>query len=108
MLMKFFVLFCVITIVFGKCRPFDGRTGIGYLNVCTSKEMTDCKTVSSIRRTCINLINGPYNSGHTNDENYECQIWSEKTCKGKSEIVRFKGLEFSFEAKSFACPFKCD
>lgn len=108
MFKKLLILFCIISVIYAKCRPFDGITGIGYLSVCKSKGLKDCKTVSSIRRTCINLVNGPHLSGKTGDESYQCLIWPEPTCSGKPHEVRHSGGDFPFVAKSYACPYKCD
>lgn len=108
MFKKLLVFLCVISIVYAKCHPFDGVTGIGYLTICKSKGMKNCKSVSSIRRTCTNLVNGPHLSGKSGDKSYECQIWPEPKCSGKPEVIRSVGADFSFIPKSYACPYKCD
>jgi hypothetical protein len=108
MFRKLLILFSLIIFVNAKCKPFDGVTGIGYLTVCKSNGLKDCKTISSIRRTCINLVNGPHISGKSGDESYECLIWPEPSCSGKPEIIRSSGSDFPFVAKSYACPYQCE
>lgn len=103
------LILCIATAAYGwTCSPYDGTTGVGYINVCKQYGKQDCLTVSSTRRTCINLIGGPFVSGYSGSTAYECKIYSSTGCSGTVNYVDRAGWSwFPFTAKSYSCPWKC-
>ncbi|KAG5673036.1 hypothetical protein PVAND_003114 [Polypedilum vanderplanki] len=99
------ILFFTIIAFTSACQPYDGQTGIGYLTVC--KDSGQCFTVESIRRTCINLIGGPFYRGNSGRNTYHCQVFSEKSCRGSSFAVGSGRVGFPFRALSYSCPWRC-
>lgn len=87
------------------CRPYDGQTGLGYLTVCKPTEQ--CFTVESLRRTCVNLVGGPFFTGNSGRNTYHCKVFSQKGCGGASFAVGSSRSRFPFRAMSYSCPWKC-
>lgn len=104
MLKLVILAFCVFTTTFA-CRAYDGNTGIGYLTVC--KPSGHCFEVTSERRTCINLVGGPFHSGNSGRNTYHCRVFSGKACGGQSFHVGSSRRGFPFKALSYSCPWKC-
>ncbi|KAL7020940.1 hypothetical protein ACKWTF_011684 [Chironomus riparius] len=104
-MLKFVLLLCLIVAVHSVCLPYDGTTGIGYITVC--KPTGECFSVSSTRRTCINLVGGPFHSGNSGSSAYHCKVFSNQGCSGSVFIVGRTKTPFPWRALSYSCPWKC-
>ncbi|KAG5667574.1 hypothetical protein PVAND_015551 [Polypedilum vanderplanki] len=99
------LFFAIFAETYSACVPYDGTTGIGYLTVC--KDNGECFTVDSTRRTCINLIGGPFYKGNSGRSTYHCIIYSEAACKGSAYAVGSNRINFPWRAMSYTCPWQC-
>lgn len=106
-MLKFvFVLLCVIVAVQSICWPYNGVTGMGYIKICDSNKK-NCKSVTSYRRTCINIVGNSYYYGNSENSAYHCKVYSKQGCGGSSFIVGRTQTRFPWRALSYTCPWKC-
>ncbi|KAL7019917.1 hypothetical protein ACKWTF_011300 [Chironomus riparius] len=106
MLKFIFLILCVIAAVQSICLPLGGVNGLGYINICDSYKK-NCKSVSSYRRTCINIIGNAYYWGNSKSSDYHCKVYSNQGCSGSTFIVGKTLTKFPWRALSYTCPWKC-
>lgn len=106
-MLKFvFVVLCLIIAVQSICLPYNGVTGLGYIKLCDSNKQ-NCKSVSSLKRTCINLVSGPFYYGNSENTAYQCIVYSNQNCGGSTFIVGPTQTRFPWRGLSFRCPYRC-
>ena len=106
MLKIILAVLCMIVTVRSICWPYDGTTGLGYIKLCDSNKQ-NCKSASSYKRTCINLVGGPFYYGNSENTAYQCLVYSQQNCGGSSFIVGSVQTKFPWRGFSFRCPYKC-
>ena len=104
-MLKIVALFCLIVAVNSICVPYDGATGLGYITVC--KPTGECFTVDSYKRTCINLVGGPFYEGNSGSTTYHCKVFSGQACSGSMFYVGRTRTPFPWRALSYSCPWQC-